>query len=40
MIAAVGTDPDGMTIDKVVGVINDISNEFDIVVTIMPCGGY
>jgi len=31
MIAAVGTDPDGMKIDEVVRVINDISNEFDLV---------
>lgn len=31
MIAAVGTDPDGMKIDEVVRVINDISGEYDIV---------
>lgn len=31
MIAAVGTDLDGMRINEVVRVINDISNEFDLV---------
>lgn len=31
MIAAVGTDPDGMKIDEVVSVINDISDKFDLV---------
>jgi len=31
MIAAVGTDPDGMKIDEVVRVINDIAREFDLV---------
>lgn len=31
MIAAVGTDPDGMKIDETVRVINDISNHFDLV---------
>ncbi len=31
MIAAVGTDPDGMKIDEVVRVINDIASEFDLV---------
>lgn len=31
LIAAVGTDPDGMKIDEVVRVINDISNELDLV---------
>lgn len=31
IIAAVGTDPDGMKIDEAVRVINDISSEYDIV---------
>jgi len=31
IIAAVGTDPEGMKIDEVVRVINDISSEYDIV---------
>jgi len=31
MIAAVGTDPDGMKTDEVVRVINDISKEFNLV---------
>lgn len=31
MIAPVGTDPDGMKIDEVVRVINDIAGEFDLV---------
>jgi len=31
IIAAVGTDPDGMKIDEVVRVINDIASEYDIV---------
>lgn len=31
MIAAVGTDPDGIKIEEVVRIINDISNEFDLV---------
>jgi len=31
IIAAVGTDPDGMKIDEVVRVINDISSEYDLV---------
>jgi len=31
MIAAVGTDPDGMTINGVTRVINDIASQFDIV---------
>ena len=31
MVAAVGTDPEGMKIDEVVRVINDISNEYDLV---------
>ena len=30
MKAAVGTDPDGMKIDEVIRVINDIYNEFDL----------
>lgn len=30
MKAAVGTDPDGMKIDEVTRVINDIYNEFDL----------
>lgn len=31
IIAAVGTDPDGMKIDEVVRVINDIASEYDVV---------
>lgn len=31
IIAAVGTDPDGMKIDEAVRVINDIASEFDVV---------